>query len=71
MTKKYACKSFNGNKKNYNAYLKLHTISTELPEVILKRKEDYCSLFSVGVTVDSHFKTFVMKLKSLGFYLKI
>ena len=28
MTKKYACKSFNDNKKNYDAYSKLQTIST-------------------------------------------
>ena len=29
MAKMYACKSFDTNKKNYNAYLKLETISTE------------------------------------------
>ena len=46
MAKKYACKSFNANKKNYDAYLKLHTISTELSEMILKRKEDYYCLLS-------------------------
>ena len=28
MTKKYACKSFNDIKKNYDAYSKLQTIST-------------------------------------------
>ena len=45
MAKKHACKSFNANKKNYDAYLKLQTISTELSEMILKRKEDYyCAL---------------------------
>ena len=45
MAKKHACKSFNANKKNYNAYLKLQTISTDLSEMILKRKEDYyCAL---------------------------
>ena len=45
MAKKNACKSFNANKKNYDAYLKLQTISTELSEMILKRKEDYyCAL---------------------------
>ena len=45
MTKKYACKSFNANKKNCDAYSKLQTISTELSEMILKRKEDYyCAL---------------------------
>ena len=45
LAKKHACKSFNANKKNYDAYLKLQTISTELSEIILKRKEDYyCAL---------------------------
>ena len=29
MAKKYACKSFDANKKNYDAYFKLQTISTE------------------------------------------
>ena len=38
MVKKHACKSFNANKKNYHAYLKLQTISTEMSEMILKRK---------------------------------
>ena len=33
MDKKVACKSFGTNNKNY---LKLHTISTELSEMILK-----------------------------------
>ena len=36
MDKKVACKSFGTNNKNYHAYLKLHTISTELSEMILK-----------------------------------
>ena len=45
MAKKHACKSFNANKKNYDAYLELQTISTGLSEMILKRKEDYyCAL---------------------------
>ena len=30
MDKKVACKSFGTNNKNYDAYLKLQTISTEL-----------------------------------------
>ena len=46
MPKKLACNSFNVNKKNYDAYLKLQTISTELSEMILKRKEDYYGLLS-------------------------
>ena len=46
MAKKHACKSFNANKKNYDAYLKLQTISTELSEMILKRKEDYYCVLS-------------------------
>ena len=46
MAKKYTCKSFNANKKNYDAYLKLQTITTELSEMILKRKEDYYRLLS-------------------------
>ena len=44
--KMYACKSFNANKKNYDAYLKLQTITAELSEMILKRKEDYYRLLS-------------------------
>ena len=45
MAKKNACKSFNANKKNYDAYVKLQTISTKLSEIISKRKEDYyCAL---------------------------
>ena len=46
MVKKYASKSFNANKKNYDAYLKLQTITTKLSEMILKRKEDYYRLLS-------------------------
>ena len=38
MAKKYACTSFNVNNKNYDSFLKLHTISTELSEMILKTK---------------------------------
>ena len=38
--KKIACKSFNTN-KNYDVYSKLQAISTELSEMILKRKNDY------------------------------
>ena len=41
MDKKITCKSFNTNNKNYDAYLKLKTISTELSEMTLKRKDDY------------------------------
>ena len=41
MDKKVACKSFNTNNKNYDAYLKLQTVSTELSEMILKWKDDY------------------------------
>ena len=45
MDKTLACKSFNTNNKNYDAYLKLHTISAELSEMILQRKDDhYCHL---------------------------
>ena len=46
MEKKVACKSFNTNNKNYDAYLKLQTISTELSEMISKRKYDYHSQLS-------------------------
>ena len=42
--KKVSCQSFNTNNKNYDAYLKLQTISTELSEMILKRKVDYHKL---------------------------
>ena len=41
MDKKVACKYFHTNNKNYDAYLKLQTISTELSEMILKRKDAY------------------------------
>ena len=41
MVKKYACKYFKANNKNYDAYLKLQAISTELSEMILKRKDYY------------------------------
>ena len=41
LDKKIACKSFNTNYKNDDAYLKLQTISIELSETILKRKNDY------------------------------
>ena len=34
------------NNKNYDAYLKLQTITTELSEITLKRKEDYHRLLS-------------------------
>ena len=47
MAKKYAYNSFNANKKNYDAYLKPQTISTELSEMILKRKQGYYGLLSV------------------------
>ena len=40
LDKKIACTFFNTN-KNYDSYLKLQTISTELSEMILKRKNDY------------------------------
>ena len=46
LDKQIACKSFNTNNKNYYAYLKLQTISTELSEMILKRKNDYYSQLS-------------------------
>ena len=38
LDKQIACKSFNTNNKNCDAYFKLQTISTELSEMILKRK---------------------------------
>ena len=41
LDKKIACKFFNTNIKNYDSYMKLQTISTELSEMILKRKNDY------------------------------
>ena len=40
MVKMFACKSFNSN-KNYDVYLKLWTILTELTEMMLKIKKDY------------------------------
>ena len=44
MVEKHTYKFFNANKKNYDACLKLKTISTELSEVILKRKRNYYGL---------------------------
>ena len=44
--KMYACKFFNANKKNCDAYLKLKTISTELSEMVLERKEDCYHILS-------------------------
>ena len=41
LDKKIACKFFNTNIKNYDFYMKLQTISTELSEMVLKRKNDY------------------------------
>ena len=41
MDKKVACKSFNTNIESCDAYLKLQAVSTELSEMILKRKDDY------------------------------
>ena len=41
LDKKIACKSFNTNNKSYDVYLKIQTISTELSEMILKRKNNY------------------------------
>ena len=40
MAEKYACEPSNSNKKNYDAYVKLQTISTKLSEMILKRTKD-------------------------------
>ena len=65
MVKKYICKSFNANKKNYDAYVKFQTISKELSEMILKgKKDDYC-LFSDKLN-DTH-----TSLKSYWSILKI
>ena len=50
MAKKYACRSFHATKKNYDTYLKLQTITKKLPEMILKRKEDYYRLLSDKLT---------------------
>ena len=45
MDKNVAYKSFKTNNKSYDAYLKLQTASTELSQMILKRKDDYhCQL---------------------------
>ena len=46
MNKKHAWKFLNANNKNYDAYLKLQAISTELSEMISKRKEDYYRMLS-------------------------
>ena len=63
---KYACKYFNANSKNCDAYLKLQTISTVLSEMILKRKEDYYRM-PAGKLNDSHTsaKSYWSILKSL------
>ena len=39
MEKKVACKSFNTNNKNYDTYLKLQNISTELSEMMWRCKK--------------------------------
>ena len=60
--------SFNTNKKNCNAYLKLQTRSTELSEMILKRKDDYnCQLSHKLKTSDpkTNAKTYWSFLKTL------
>ena len=44
MVKRYTCISFIANNKDYDAYLKLQTISTELSEIVLKRKDYYYKL---------------------------
>ena len=41
MDKKVAYKSFGTNNNDCDTYLKLQTISTEMSEMILKRKDDY------------------------------
>ena len=41
LDKKIACESFNTNNKNYDAFLKLQTISAELSETTLKRTNYY------------------------------
>ena len=65
-TKKIACKSFNTNNKNSNAYLKLQTISTELSEMILKRKNDYhCQLSDKLNDLETSAKTYCSILKTL------
>ena len=46
ISKNYACKSFNASKRNYDAYSKLQTVSTEFSEMILKRKKDYYCVLS-------------------------
>ena len=65
MVKKYICKSFNANKKNYDAYVKFQTISKELSGMILKGKKDYYCLFSDKLN-DPH-----TSLKSYWSILKI
>ena len=66
MAKKHACKSFNANKKNYDAYLELQTISTELSEMILKRKGDYyCALSDKLNGHDTCAKSYWSILKTL------
>ena len=64
--KKVKCKSFNSNNKNYDAYLKLQTISTELSEMILKRKDDYhCQLSDKLSDPDTSGKAYWYNLKTL------
>ena len=66
MAKKHACKSFNANKKNYDASLKLQTISTELSEMILKRNEGYyCALSDKLTGPHTRTKSYWSILKTL------
>ena len=66
MAKKHACKSFNANKKICDAHLKLKTISTELSEMILKRKKDYyCALSDKLNDLHTSVKSYWSILKTL------
>ena len=66
MAKTYECKWLYAKKKNYNAYFKLQAMSTELSEMILKRKEDYYFVLSDKLN-DPHTsaKSYLSILKTL------
>ena len=66
MDKKVAWKSFNTDNKSYDTYLKLQTVSTELSEMILKRKDDcHCQLSGKLSDPEASSKAYWSILKTL------
>ena len=69
LDKKIVCKSFNTNNKNYDAYLKLQTISTELSEILLKTKNDYHPQLSDKLNYpETSAKAYLLQSLTINFY---